>query len=177
MDEQGTIDRVKARQGLISKIQNLLLGGYAVKEDLRELDKMLRDSYYGDLREFRHQWERAYLESLELGQSALGRHFKRVIQALDRVSEQIHRADYGYAGLMDRKGHIREDELASAFDYDKELSGDVERLGEGVEKVHSSVMEGAWDAVRAQIDAVGDVLLEIEKSWKGRESRFRSLEV
>ena len=177
MDEQGTVDRVKARQGMISKIQNFFLGGYAVKEDLRELDKMLRDSYYDELREFRHQWERAYLEVLESGQSALGRHFKRVIQTLDRVSEQIHRADYGYAGLMDRKGHIREDELASAFDYDKDLSGDVNRLGEAVEKVHSSVMEGTWDDVQSQMDTVRDVLQEIEKSWKGRESRFRSLEV
>ena len=55
MDESGTIERVKARQGLISKIQNVFLGRYAVKEDLRELDKMLQDSYHDDLREFRHR--------------------------------------------------------------------------------------------------------------------------
>lgn len=177
MDEQGTIDRVKARQGLISKIQNVLLGGYAVKEDLRELDKMLRDSYYEDLRELRHRWEKAYLEALESGQSAFGRHFKSVIQTLDRVSEQIHRGDYGYAGLMDRKGHIREDELAQVFDYDKELSGDINQLGEAVEKVHSSVMDKAWDAVSEQINSVRDALLEVESRWRGRESRFRSLEV
>jgi len=175
--EQGTIDRVKARQGLISKIQNVLLGGYAVKEDLRELDRMLRDSYYEDLREFRHRWERAYLEALESGQSALGRHFKSAIQTLDRVSEQIHRGDYGYAGLMDRKGHIRETELARVFDYDKELEGDVNRLGEAVEKVHSSVMEKAWDTVPTQIDSVRNALREVETRWTEREKRFRSLEV
>jgi hypothetical protein len=177
LDEQGTIDRVKARQGLISKIQNVLLGGYAVKEDLRELGKMLRDSYHDDLRELRHRWEKAYLEALESGQSSLGRGFKGVIQTLDRVMEQIHRGDYGYAGLMDRKGHIREDELARAFDYDKELAGEINRLGEAVEVVHSSVMGKDWEAVPDQLNSVRDVLQEVERSWREREKCFRSLEV
>jgi hypothetical protein len=177
VDEKGTIDKIKERQGFISKMQNLLLGGYALKEDLRELDKMLRDSYYDDLREFRHQWERAYLEALESGHSTISRRFKTVIQNLDRVSELFHRGDYGYAGLMDRKGHIREDELARVFDYDKDLSGDVDRLGEAIGKVYSGVMEGAWDAVQTQVNSVMDLLLELEKSWRERESHFRSLEV
>ena len=177
MDEEGTIEKVKARQGLISKIQNVLLGGYAVKEDLRELNKMLRDSYYDDLREFRHRWEKTYLEVLESGQSTLSRGFKSVIQTLDRVMEQIHRGDYGYAGLMDRKGHIREAELARAFEYDKELGEDIERLGEAVEKVHASVLGKEWDAVSAHLNSARDALQEVEDRWRKREKCFRSMEV
>ncbi len=41
-----TIDQVKDKQGIISKIQNFFTLGYGTKEDLRELDKKLRDNYY-----------------------------------------------------------------------------------------------------------------------------------
>ena len=177
MGETGTIEKVKDRQGLISKIQNALLGGYAVKEDLRELDKMLRDSYYDDLREYRYRWQNVYLEALESGQSALGRHFKRVLQTLERVSEQIHRGDYGYAGIFDRKGSIRETQLAQAYDHDKKIAGDISQLGEAIEEVHSSGMEGNWEAVPTQINAVRDYLQGVETRWKERETIFRSLEV
>lgn len=177
LSEKGTVERVKARQGLLSKIQNVFTGGYATKEDLRELDRRLRDIYYEDLRELRHRWEKAYLEALEAGQSALGRHFKSVIQTLDRVSEQIHRADYGYAGLFDRKGHIREPELGSVFDYDKELGEHLERLGGSIEKVYSDVRAGAWKAVSDGVEALKESLTDIEVRWREREKRFRKLEV
>ena len=177
MDEKTIIERVKARQGLISKMQNIFLGGYAVKEDLRELDKMLRDSYYEDFREFRSQWMRDYLEALESGQSSLGSHFKRVIQTIDRVSEQIHRGDYGYAGVFDRKGHIREDELARVFEFDRGFSEDMKGLREAVDDVHSNVLDGSWEETRSKIDTALGALLKIEKRWKGRESHFRSSEI
>ena len=120
---------------------------------------------------------RDYLEALESGQSALGRHFKRVIQTIDRVSEQIHRGDYGYAGVFDRKGHIREDELARVFEFDRGFSEELKSLRDAVDAVHSSVLDGSWGEVRSNIDSTGDALLKIEKRWKGRESYFRSSEI
>jgi hypothetical protein len=177
MDERGTVEKLKTRKGLISRIQNLLLGGYAAKEDLREIDKTLRDSYHEALQDLRHKWERAYLEALETDQPTLGNRFKKVIQTLDRVSAQIHRGDYGYAGLMERKGYIRENELAQVLDYDENLSEDIDRLVEAIERVHESATDGEWEGIRAQIAHVSDMLLELEKSWRDRESRFRSLEV
>ena len=121
--------------------------------------------------------EKDYLEALESGQSSLGRGFKGVIQTLDRVMEQIQRGDYGYAGLMDRKRHIREDGLARAFDYDKELAGEISKLEGAVEAVHSSVMGKDWEAVPDQLNLVRDALEEVERSWREREKCFRSLEV
>ncbi|MHA2315872.1 MAG: hypothetical protein ACXACF_11460 [Candidatus Hermodarchaeia archaeon] len=75
--------------------------------------------------------------ALDAGLAALSSDFKKVIQVLDRVMEKVRHADYGYAGLMDRKGHIREEELARVFNYDKALSSDVESLKESVNKTYS----------------------------------------
>ncbi len=113
-----TIDKVKQKQGIISKIQDIFTLGYSTKEDLRELDKKLRDSYYSDFKSLRHRWEEIYLEALNAKQPN-GDDYKKIIQITDRVAEKINRADYGYAGLMDRKGHIRENELTTVLTMTK----------------------------------------------------------
>ena len=46
MEERETVEKVKGRQGVLSKIQNFFTLGYGTKEDLRELDRKLRDFYY-----------------------------------------------------------------------------------------------------------------------------------
>lgn len=176
MNEKDTITKIKENQGLLSKIQNFFTGGYGIKEDLRELDKKLRDLYFRDLRELRRKWEEAYLEVLEAEQRSLSRNFKKIIQTLDRVSVQINRGDYGYAGLMDRKGHIREKELASVFGYDKEMGEHIEKLKASVEEVYTGVEEREWVAVRSEVKSIRGLLDEIETKWARREDHFRSLE-
>jgi len=171
-----TIDKVKSKQGIISKIQDFFTLGYSTKEDLRELDKQLRDSYYSDFKGMRHRWEEIYLEALEA--KARNRDdYKKVIQVMDRVAEKINRADYGYAGLMDRKGHIREDELAKVFDYDKTLGDQVQGLEQAIEDIYGLVEAETWSETPPKVRAVKLKLLEIEKKWDGREEEFRPLEV
>jgi len=127
MAERETIKRIEDRQGALSQIQNFFTLGYGTKEDLRELDKKLRDLYYMDLQRLRHVWEEVYLTVLDAGVKVPSRDLKKVIQVMDRVMEKVHRADYGYAGLLDRKGHIREEELARILNHDRAL-GERERL-------------------------------------------------
>ena len=130
-----TIDQVKDKQGIISKIQNFFTLGYGTKEDLRELDKKLRDNYYADFKTMRHRWEEISLGALK-AKVRNKDDYKKVIQVMDRVAEKINRADYGYAGLMDRKGHIRENELAKIFNYDKALGEQVEDMKKSIEEIY-----------------------------------------
>ncbi len=169
-----TIDKVKSKQGIISKIQDIFTLGYSTKEDLRELDKKLRDSYYADFKGMRHRWEELYLEALNARQK--GDDYKKVIQVMDRVAEKVNRADYGYAGLMDRKGHIRENELAKVFDYDKALSEQIQILSTTIDELYGFVEAENWSETPTRIRAVKLQLLDIEKKWDGREEEFRPLE-
>lgn len=172
----GTIERVKEKQGIISKIQDIFTLGYSTKEDLRELDKKLRDNYYADFKNLRHRWEEIYLEALNARQSN-GDDYKKVIQIMDRVAEKVNRADYGYAGLMDRKGHIREDELAKVFDYDKALGEHVQSINATVEGLYADMEAEKWTETPAKIRTVKGLLLDFESKWNARESEFRPLEV
>jgi hypothetical protein len=170
-----TIDKIKQKQGIISKIQDIFTLGYSTKEDLRELDKKLRDYYYADFKNLRHRWEEIYLEALNAKQPN-GDDYKKVIQITDRVAEKINRADYGYAGLMDRKGHIRENELAKVFDYDKVLGEDIRSLEQTVEDLYRDMEAEKWDETRAKVRAVKLMLLDLETKWDNREQEFRPLE-
>jgi hypothetical protein len=177
MSERGTIDKVKDRQGILSQIQNFFTLGYGTKEDLREFDRKLRDLYYAELRDMRHVWEDAYLAALNAGLKGSSRDFKKVIQVLDRVMEKVRHADYGYAGLMDRKGHIREEELAKVFDYDRTLGNDVETMKEAVDKTYSEAEAENWTNVPAEVKNIKGLLLAFEDKWHDREKQFRPLEI
>ena len=176
MSERETIDKVKGKQGILSKIQNFFTLGYGTKEDLRELDRKLRDIYYVDLRDMRHVWEDLYLEALDASK-AKSRDYKKVIQVLDRVMEKVRHADYGYAGLMDRKGHIREEELARIFNYDKAVDNEIDGLKEAVENLRSKTEAENWEAVPAEVKKVKSLLLAFEDKWNEREKQFRPLEI
>ena len=177
MAERETIEKVKNKQGIFSQIQNFFTLGYGTKEDLRELDKKLRDLYYADLRDMRHVWEDIYLAALNAGLTASSSDFKKVIQVLDRVVEKVRHADYGYAGLMDRKGHIREKELARVFNYDQALSKNVENMKAAVNKTYSEAEAENWANVPAEVKKIKGLLLAFEDKWHEREKQFRPLEI
>ena len=171
-----TIDQVKGKQGILSKIQNFLTLGYGTKEDLRELDKKLRDSYYSDFKAIRHRWEEISLEALKAKMRNKD-DYKKVIQVMDRVAEKINRADYGYAGLMDRKGHIRENELAKVLNCDKTFGDQIQNLEKSIEDIYGLVEAENWSETSPKVRAVKLMLLDIEEKWDGREKIFRPLEV
>jgi len=177
MSEGDTIKKVKDKQGILAKIENVIGLGYATKEDLREIDKKLRDFYYADFKSLRHKWEEIYLSALNAGLKRAGDDFKKVIQVMDRVAEKINRADYGYAGLMDRKGHIREQELAKAFDYDKALGVDIEAITKAVDDLYSDSEADRWIDSPSKVRNVKSLILDLESKWDDREKEFRPLEV
>lgn len=177
MAERETIEKVKDKQGMLSQIQNFFTLGYGTKEDLRELDRKLRDLYYTDLRDMRHVWEDVYSAALDAGHTTSSSDFKKIIQVLDRVMEVVRHADYGYAGLMDRKGHIREEELARVFNYDKALSSDVDGLKKAVEKTYDEAEAEDWTNIAEDLKKIKGLLLAFESKWREREGKFRPLEI
>lgn len=173
MAEHETIEKVKDKQGILDRIQNFFTLGYGTKEDLRELDKKLRDLMYEDFRRLRHRWEDIYLEALNEDVALSGRKFKKIIQVLDRVMEKIRHADYGYAGLMDRKGHIREEELARVFNHDKTLSVDVDEITQVIDGIYAKMEAEDWTTISSNVKNVKTLLLTFEDKMQQREEAFR----
>ena len=176
MSERETIDKVKNKQGILDRIQNFFTLGYGTKEDLRELDKKLRDLIYEDFRDVRHKWEDIYLEALNQNILDSSPKFKKIIQLLDRVMEKVRHADYGYAGLMDRKGHIREEELARVLNFDQVLSKNVEDIKQIVTQTYNNMEDENWATISAEIRKIKGLLMDFEDKIQERKESFRPME-
>ena len=176
MSERKIIDKVKNKQGILDRIQNFFTLGYVTKEDLRELDKKLRDLIYEDFRDIRHKWEDIYMEALNQNISTPGPKFKKIIQLLDRIMEKVRHADYGYAGLMDRKGHIREEELARVLNFDQTLSKNVENIKQIVNQTYNNMENENWATISAEIKNVQGLLMDFEDKLQQREESFRPID-
>jgi hypothetical protein len=177
MNERETIDKVKNKQGILDRIQNFFTLGYGTKEDLRELDKKLRDLMYEDFRDMRHKWEDIYMEALNQNISTPSPKFKKIIQLMDRIMEKVRHADYGYAGLMDRKGHIREEELARVFNFDQTLSKNVEDIKQVVTQTYNNMEDENWKTITAEIKKIQGLLLDFEDKLQGRKENFRPIDI
>ena len=174
--EHDTIEKVKSQQGILDKIQNFFLRGFATKEDLRELDKKMRDTQYQTLSELRHTWEEIYLNVIDANVRVSKRDLKRVLQKLDRVMAKIRRADYGYAGLWNRKGQINENELARVFNFDKIITDDIASMETTVQKTNQVVEDENWTEAREEIKQIKKLIYELEDKWNERENLFRPLQ-
>jgi hypothetical protein len=173
--EGNTIEKVKSQQGLLDKIQNFFLGGFATKEDLRELDKKMRDTQYQTLNDLRHTWADIYLNVLDANVRVSKRDLKRVLTKLDRVMAKIRRADYGYAGLWNRKGQINENELARVFNFDKTITDDIAIIESAIQKINQIIEEENWTETRKDIKHIKKLIYELEDKWNERENLFRPL--
>ena len=173
MSEHENIEKVKAKRGILSRIQDFFTLGYGTKEDLRELDKKLRDLYHLELQNIRHIWEEVYLKVLDLGIDVSKRDLKKILQTIDLVMERINRADYGYAGLMDRKGHIREEEIARVSSYDKRFGENIEGLKEMVRKTQNDIENESLKEIPIDIKNVKKLLFDIQDKWLQRSKKFR----
>jgi fido (protein-threonine AMPylation protein) len=170
-----TLSRIKERQGIWGKIQNFFTLGYGTKEDLREVDKALRDNYYQTFKEVRYKWIEINLAALEAGLK--GDDFKKVLQVTDRLMEKVHRADYGYAGLFDRKGHIREEGLSKSLDFDKEFSVSLEEFESAVNEVFADYESEDWKSVTAKVKKIRSGIVALDTKWNDREQVFRPIGV
>ena len=157
------------RKGIVSTVENFLTGGYSKKEDLRELDKALRERYFSEMNDLRHRWEKVYLEVLENGQNTIGRECKKVIQTIDRLLFAVNRADYGYAPLFDRVDEIREPTLKRVLEYDKTLIDNIDQLSKDIDVAESSLGQINWPELRTNIDILKKDLSTFDEAWRMRK--------
>jgi hypothetical protein len=170
-----TLSRIKDRQGIWGKIQNFFTLGYGTKEDLREVDKALRDNYYQTFKEMRYKWMEINLAALEAGLK--GDDFKKVVQVMDRLMEKVHRADYGYAGLFDRKGSIREEGLTKSLDFDKAFSADLAAFETSVNEAFADYEGEDWEAALPKVKKLRSKIVALDTKWNDREQVFRPIGV
>jgi hypothetical protein len=78
---------------------------------------------------------------------------------------------------MDRKGHMREGELARVFDYDKALTADVQGIAAAISELYIDSETDKWTDALVKVKKIKLQILDFETKWNNREREFRPMEV
>jgi hypothetical protein len=161
------------RKGIFEELENQLTSGYGKKEDIRVLDKALRDQYYEGLTSLRHQWEKIYLGVLEAGQTIIARGCKTALQTIDRLAVSVNRADYGYAPLFDRIEKIQGEALNSVMEYDRSLAKSLTQLSQDVSNAEVALNASTWSVLSNLVGALNQHLNEFDDDWSKRKQLMK----
>ena len=137
--------QAKSQMRLSERIEAFLPGfrGYKEKELRRESDKLLRNHIYMKLTHakdnlrniFQRIADRRYLDILP--------DMDRLTAKLDRISEKINHASYGYSGFFDVV-KVKEDNLDRMIAFDNSLIDDVNNLAAAIDAFKAQLVAGDY---------------------------------
>ncbi len=157
-----------ARSGLerlASKIPGYL--GYKEKETRREADRLLRQHLVAQLDEERRRLVDIQRRMVDSGGLRMLDDVDRALIKVQKLSDMIRTASYGYAGLFDAI-KVKEVQLDALYQFDNQMLEKVEAIRDAV-----SALAAAQDAnedVRPAIDQVIAVAEEANIRWREREN-------
>lgn len=122
-------DLQSPQEGTLERLMRYIpgFGGYLDRERRRDADKLQRDFMAKQLGAIKRKIQQAQEESLGAGNLSLVERFDKVTNKLDRVTERIGHASYGYAGFFDAH-EVNEAELQAVYEHDLGLLDEIQLL-------------------------------------------------
>ena len=159
------LERVKGERGLMEKITSYFPGynGYKEKELRRETDKLVREFSVQKLKEAKTSLNEAIREVSDSGNVDAFQYANRAMAVLDRVTNKVEHADYGYSGFFDAV-KVKEDKLDKLIEFDYTLLDLCKSI-----KDAAPVVAGQPDMSKA-FDDFRKKVLEVEATLNNRES-------
>ena len=162
--------QAKSQMRLSERIAAALPGfrGYKEKELRRESDKLIRNHIYmklsnakNDLRSiFQKISDRRYLDILS--------DMDRLMAKIDRVTEKVNHASYGYSGFYDIV-KIKEEHLDRMITFDNQLLDSVNSLTADIDVFTAQLLSGDYANLKDRIQVVTDKLEALEDTFDKRE--------
>ncbi|MGD0329061.1 MAG: hypothetical protein ABSB40_01285 [Nitrososphaeria archaeon] len=158
-------ERIKGEQGFLEKIMSYIPGyhGYKEKELRRETDKLVREFSVQKLKEAKIALNEAIREVSDSGNAGAFQYSNRAMAVLDRVTNKIEHADYGYSGFFDAI-KVRENKLDKLIEFDYTLIDLCKSMQET-----AATVAGQPDVGKAFND-FRKKLLDVESKLNNRES-------
>jgi hypothetical protein len=162
--------QTKSQMRLSERIVATLPGfkGYKEKELRRESDKLIRNNLTlklshvkNDLRSISQKVaDRRYLDVLS--------DLDRLTAKIERTTEKINHAIYGYRGFYDAI-KIKEENLDSMINFDNQLIDYVNTLTTAVADFKTQLATGDYSNIQEKVQTVTDKLEELENIFDQRE--------
>jgi hypothetical protein len=162
--------QAKSQMRLSERIAAALPGfrGYKEKELRRESDKLIRNNLSLKLSKDKDNvrsiaqriTDKRYLDVLP--------DIDRLTAKMDRITEKVNHASYGYAGFYDIV-KIKEENLDRMITFDNQLLDEVDALTASIEDVKAQLLSGNYSNLKDKIQTMTDKLELLEDTFDKRE--------
>jgi len=167
---------VKSQMRLSERIAAAIPGfhGYKEKEIRRESDRLVRNHLYlkltaakSDLRTiFQKIADRRYFDSMT--------DMDRLTAKMDRVTEKVNHASYGYTGLFDAV-KVKEDSLDRMIQFDTQLIDEVNNVSTEIAAMKTELATGETKNIKTHIQTITDKLESLEATFDSRDEVIKGV--
>jgi len=162
--------QAKSQMRLSERIAAALPGfrGYKEKELRRESDKLVRNNLYLKLSKDKDNIrsisqkiaDKRYLDVLT--------DIDRLTAKIDRITEKVNHASYGYAGFFDIV-KIKEENLDRMITFDNQLLDTANTLTVDIDAFKAQLLSGDYSNLKDRIQSVADKIEAFEDTFDKRK--------
>jgi DNA repair exonuclease SbcCD ATPase subunit len=160
----------KSQMRLSERIVAALPGfrGYKEKELRRESDKLIRNNLTLKLTKDKDSVKSISQKIADKRYMDVLTDVDRLNAKMDRITEKVNHASYGYAGFYDTV-KIKEDSLDRMITFDNQLLDEVNALTAAIEDLKTQLLSNNFANLKDKIQAITDKFELLEDTFDKRE--------
>jgi hypothetical protein len=162
--------QAKSQMRLSERIAAALPGfrGYKEKELRRESDKLIRNHLYLKLSKDKDDVRSISQKIADKRYHDILPDIDRLVAKMDRITEKVNHASYGYAGFYDIV-KIKEENLDRMIAYDNQLLDTVNALTDSIDALKTQLLGGDYSNLKDKIQAIADKFELFEDTFDKRQ--------
>ncbi len=178
MSGKTPLERMQENQKLLERLILRLPGfqGYALKEQRREADKIVRNYIYRVLQQSRDNLTSSLQALSDNKATELLEPMNRLVAKMDRVAQKFNHASYGYSGYFDAI-KIEQADLDRMLTYDTQLMGTAKKLTDQTAKFKNDLTQVKLENARTDQQALNEAIDSLELAFDQRKSIIEGVEV
>jgi hypothetical protein len=162
--------QAKSQMRLSERIAAALPGfrGYKEKELRRESDKLVRNNLYLKLTKAKDNVKSISQKIADKRYMDVLTDIDRLNAKMDRITEKVNHASYGYAGFYDIV-KIKEENLDRMITFDNQLLDEVNALTASIEDLKTQLLSNNFANLKDKIQTIVDKFELLEDTFDKRE--------
>jgi hypothetical protein len=162
--------QAKSQMRLSERIAAALPGfrGYKEKELRRESDKLVRNNLYLKLTKDKDNIKSISQKIADKRYMDVLTDVDRLTAKMDRITEKVNHASYGYAGFYDIV-KIKEENLDRMITFDNQLLDEVNALTASIEDLKTQLLSNNFANLKDKIQTIADKFELLEDTFDKRE--------
>ncbi len=168
-ENKDVYSQAKSQMRLSERIMAAIPGfrGYKEKELRRESDKLIRNHLSLKLSQAKSNLKTVFQRIVDKRYMDVLIDMDRLTAKMDRITEKINHASYGYSGLFDVV-KVKEENLDRMITFDNQLLDSVNGLSTEVDAFKAKILSGDYSNLKDQIQAVTDEVEALEDVFDKR---------